>query len=254
MNAPNLAQITKNVKMSFGKRVPEILTGFGIAGMITATVLAVKATPKAVLLLKEQEVTLKRKPTKIETIKTAGPCYISAAVTGALSIACLIGANSVNLKRNTALAAAYTLSESTLKEYQDKVIEAVGEHKEKTIHDAVAKSKIEKNPVGSNEVVITGKGETLCYDTLSGRYFKSDIEKIRKAENNLNRQMRDDTYITLNEFYAEIGLPSIQIGDELGWNIDRGYLDLGFSSQLAEDGTPCLVIEYRIEPRYNYGI
>lgn len=93
---------------------------------------------------------------------------------------------------------------------------------------------------------------TLCYDAVSGRYFKGDIEKIKKAECELNRQMRDEMYISLNDFYYEIGLDNIKLGDELGWNIDDGYIDLSFSSQLASDGTPCLVIDYTIAPRYDF--
>ena len=38
------------------------------------------------------------------------------------------------------------------------------------------------------------------------------------------------------------------MGEDLGWNIDDGYIDLSFSSQLAEDGTPCLVINYQLSP------
>ena len=87
---------------------------------------------------------------------------------------------------------------------------------------------------------------------FSGRYFKSDIEKIKKAECELNRQMLDDMYVSLNDFYYEIGLDSVKLGDELGWNVDSGYIDLSFSSQLASDGTPCLVIDYSVAPRYDY--
>lgn len=75
---------------------------------------------------------------------------------------------------------------------------------------------------------------------------------MKKAENELNRRMRDEMYISLNDFYYEIGLNRTSIGDELGWNIDNGYIDLSFSSQLADDGTPCLVIEYCVEPRYDF--
>lgn len=99
---------------------------------------------------------------------------------------------------------------------------------------------------------ITEKGNTLCYDVVSGRYFRSDIDKIKKAENELNHRMISEMYISLNEFYYEVGLPRTSIGDELGWNIDGGLIGLEFSSQLAEDGTPCLVIDYGIAPRYEY--
>ena len=253
MKKPKLSSISKGIRGVITKHSPEILTGIGIAGMITTTIMAVRATPKALILIEERKEEIDvDKLTPIELIKTTWKCYIPAAITGGLSIICLIGASSVNARRNTALATAYTLSESALKEYQEKVIETIGEKKEQTVRDAIAKDRIDKNPVSSREVIITEKGNTLCYDTISGRYFKSDIDKLKKAENELNRRMRDEMYISLNEFYYEIGLNSISIGDDLGWNIDRGYIELNFSSQLSDDGNPCLVIDYQVAPRYEY--
>ncbi|MDE8707678.1 DUF6353 family protein, partial [[Ruminococcus] torques] len=96
------------------------------------------------------------------------------------------------VRRNAALATAYTLSESALNDYQEKVIEMFGEKKNEAVKDAIAKDKVEKNPVVTREVIITEKGNTLCYDAVSGRYFKGDIEKFKKAECELNRQMRDE--------------------------------------------------------------
>ena len=241
------------LKTSIKKHSPEILTGIGIAGMITTTVMAVRATPKALILIEERKEEIGVNQLEaVDLIKTTWMCYVPAALTGTLSIACLIGASSVNVRRNAALATAYTLSESALKDYQEKVIEMFGEKKNEAVKDAIAKDKVEKNPVVTREVIITEKGNPLCYDAVSGRYFKGDIEKIKKAECELNRQMRDEMYISLNDFYYEIGLDNIKLGDELGWNIDDGYIDLSFSSQLASDGTPCLVIDYTIAPRYDF--
>lgn len=242
-----------SLKTAIEKHSPEILTGIGIAGMITTTVMAVRATPKALILIEERREEIGvEKLEAMDMVKTAWACYIPAAITGTLSVACLIGASSVNARRNAALATAYTLSESALKDYQGKVIEMFGEKKNEAVKDAVAKDKVEKNPVITREVIITEKGNTLCYDAISGRYFKSDIEKIKKAECELNRQMLDDMYVSLNDFYYEIGLDSVKLGDELGWNVDSGYIDLSFSSQLASDGIPCLVIDYSVAPRYDY--
>ena len=240
MDKKTIAAAIRNMRTAVKKHSPEILTGIGIAGMITTTVMAVRATPKALILIEEKKDELEvNELTPKETVQAAWACYIPAAVTGTVSIACLIGASSVNI-------------ESALKEYQEKVVETIGEKKEQSIRDAVAKDKIEKNPVSNREVVILERGNTLCFDTVSGRYFKSDIEKIKKAVNELNLRMRDEMYISLNEFYYEIGLNGTSIGDELGWNIDQGYIDVSFSSQLADDGTPCLVIEYHIAPRYDF--
>lgn len=253
MKKPNLSKIVKSVQTTVIKHSPEILTGIGIAGMITTTVMAVKATPKALMLIEEKKDEEQvDELTPVETIKTTWKCYIPAVITGTLSTACLIGAQSVSAKRNAALATAYTLSETALKEYQEKVVETIGEKKEQVIQDKVAKDKIEKDPVKNHEVIITQKGDTLCYDVISGRYFKSDMEKIRKAVNNLNYRLNSEMYISLNEFYYELGLRCTELGNELGWNIGDGLIDPKISAQLTEDGEPCLVIDYHIAPRYGF--
>ena len=239
-----IPEILKSLKIGMQKHSPEILTGIGIAGMITTTVLAVKATPKALQLLEEdkKEEHPEDEPKALHVIKVTWKCYIPTLVLGSLSTVCLISANSVNLRRNAALATAYSLSESALKDYQEKVIETVGERKEREIRDAVAKEHIEQNDISDKEVVITKYGNTLCYDELSGRYFRSDIDKIRQVENELGRQMLTEGCISLNDFYYAIGLRDIKLGDDLGWDIDHGLIKFEFSSQLASDGTPCLVI------------
>ncbi len=270
MKKPNLSRIAKNLQIGLQKHSPEILTGIGIAGMITTTVLAVRATPKALILIEEEkrrqnsellEEAKKKgsdccarvdKLKPIELIRTTWVCYIPAALTGVLSVSCLIGASSVNIRRNAALATAYSLSESALKEYQEKVIETIGEKKEQEIRDSIAKDKLKRDPVVNKEVIITGRGETLCYDTITSRYFKCDIEKLRRVENELNKRLLSEMYISLNDFYYEIGLRSTDMGEDLGWNIGNGLINLEFSSQLAEDETPCLVIGYRVAPRYDF--
>lgn len=262
MKKINLPKTIQNAQLAISKHSPEILTGLGIAGMITTTVMAVKATPKALFLIEDEKHRIKLENDDYEVepelkakevVKITWKCYIPSAVTGIVSIACLVGASSVNVRRNAALATAYTLSESTLKEYQKKVVETIGEKKEQTVRDAIAKDKLEKNPPSNNEVFITEKGNTLCYDVISGRYFRSDIEKIRKAENQLNHQLMQEMYLSLNDFYYELGLRPTKQGNEMGWNINDGLIDLHFSTQLSDDDEPCLVIDYHVAPRYGYG-
>ena len=59
-------------------------------------------------------------------------------------------------------------------------------------------------------------------------------------------------YVSLNEFYDELGLDHTKLGDDLGWNLDDGLIELNFSSQLAENETPCLVVDYNVAPNYNF--
>ena len=254
MNKAGLKQTIKSAERVLTKYSPGILTGIGIAGMIGATFMAVKATPKALYLIetKKEEAEVE-KLTPVETIKTCWTCYIPATLTTVLSAACLIGASTVSAKRNAALATAYSISEAALREYQEKVVEVIGEKKEKAVRDAVAKDQIERDPVTKSEVVIIdSNSNTLCYEPLSGRYFKSTIDKIKKAEIKLDRQMIQEMYVSLNDFYWEIGLDGTDLGDKMGWNLSKGYMDLSFSSQLADDGTPCAVIVYGIPPVYDY--
>ncbi len=270
MTKLNFSKIARGIRLGLQKHSPEILTGIGIAGMVTTTVLAVRATPKALILIEEEK---RRKGEKkpegagdggqgspvkggklkpADLVKTSWRCYIPAAITGGLSIACLMGASSVHVRRNAALATAYTLSESALKEYQEKVIEKVGRKKEQEIKDSIAEDKMKRDPVANKEVIITGNGDSLCYDTVTSRYFKCNIDKLRKVENGLNKVLINEMYVSLNEFYYEIGLRPTEIGDDLGWNIGDGLIELAFSSQLAEDGTPCLVVGYKVAPRYDF--
>lgn len=254
MNKEGLKRTIKSAERVLTKYSPGILTGIGIAGMIGATFMAVKATPKALYLIetKKEEAEVEEL-TSVETIKTCWKCYIPAALATVVSAACLIGASTVSAKRNAALATAYSISEAALREYQEKVVEVIGEKKEKAVRDAVAKNQIERDPVTKSEVVIIdSNSNTLCYEPLSGRYFKSTIDKIKKAEIKLDRQMIQEMYVSLNDFYWEIGLDGTDLGDKMGWNLSKGYMDLSFSSQLADDGTPCAVIVYGIPPVYDY--
>lgn len=245
--------IFKKVKKVAIKHSPELLTGIGIAGMITTTVLAVNATPKALQLIEEEKDYLEvDELTPIETVKVAWKSYVPAVVTGVTSVACLIGASATNHKRNAALATAYNISQAALYEYKEKVIETLGEKKEKQIREEIDKDRIKKNPVGKSEVIITGNGKTLCYDHTSGRYFESDMETIKRAVNTINKQMLDEMYVSLNDFYYEVGLGFTKMGNELGWSNRGELIDLHFSSQIAEDGRPCLVIDFAKAPYYDY--
>ena len=252
MNKEVIKRTFKDIPKILKKRSPEILVGVGIIGMVVTTITAVGATPKAIRMVDEKEIKDGKRLTKKEVIATTWKCYLPSAITGVCSVACIIGANSISIRRNAALAAAYAISVQDLADYKKKALEVVGEKKEQAIRDEIAKEKLANAPLETNRIVMTGKGETLCYDPLSGRYFKSDIEKLRKAENIANKRMRDEVRITLNEFYYEIGLPEIDIGERMGWDIDKGYIDLEFSSQLAADGTPCLVMGHHKPPTYMF--
>lgn len=244
----------RSAQLFVSKHTPEILTGLGTAGMIATTILAVKATPKALKKIDEKKKELHTdKLTAADVIKTTWKCYIPAAVTCAASTVCLIGSSSVHSRRNAALAAAYKLSETALVEYKNKVIEKVGEKKEREIHEAVMQDKLDRNPVSASEVVRAGRGDTLCCDAQSERYFYSSKDEIVRCVNEVNRKMNINGYASLNDLYTEIGLWPNKIGDMIGWRADWNLIEPKFSTQLADDKkTPCLVLDFWYPPQHGY--
>lgn len=248
MGKINFDELLKTFKCTLSRRSPEILMRVGLVGTVATVALAVKATPKALALIDEAENEKEADLTNREKVKACWKCYVPTVITGVGSVACLIASGSINIKRNAALATAYAISDSAFKEYREKVVETVGEKKEKMVRDTVTKEKMDKNPVSNADVIVTEKGDALCYDSVFGRYFKSDRDTIRRAEIKLNRQIISEMCASVNEFYDELGLSHIKIGDDLGWDIDDGQIVFDYSSQLADDGTPCLVISYRVGP------
>jgi len=232
------------------KNSPTILTSLSVAGLLTTVILAVKVTPEAVDKIKADS----RKNhdgdpyayTKKEAIVSAWQYYVPAVAMGTFTTSCIVMSNSINLRRNAALASMYSLTETTLKEYQAKVVETIGQKKEKAITDAIAEDKVKNNPVGA-ELIITGKGNHLCFDILSGRYFESDIEKIRKLQNDINHKLISEMWVSLNDVYSKMGLPNIAIGDDMGWNVDK-MMEFVFTSALTESGEPCIVIDHQVMP------
>lgn len=234
------------------KHSPDILTGLGIGCMFTGTVLAAKAAPKAAKKIEEAEKEKGETLTVVEKVKVVAVDYAPAALSTASGIACLVGANNTQNRRNVALATAYKAGEEAFNIYKEKVVETIGEKKEKEIKDEVAKEMVKRNPVGENEVIVTEGGNTLCYMSSQGRYFNSSRDIIDRCVNMLNRRLISEMYISLNDFYYELGLSPVKGGDDVGWNVEQGLIDIEFSSVLAADGRPCLVCEFYCEPRTDY--
>lgn len=259
MRKIHMTEIVDNGKAFLSKNAPGILLGFGITGWASTVILAVTATPKAMALIEEKEVELSNQYqedvtlTPVEVVKTCWKCYAPAVITATISTACLIGSNSVSARRNAALTAAYKLSETALEEYKQAVVETIGEKKERTVREKRAENALLKEHIDEEDVIITGRGNTRCYDAVFGRCFRSSREVIERGINAVNRTIvSGDMYASLNDFYDEIGLDHVDIGDLLGWNLDDGEIEIDFDSALAHNGEPTLVIHYNVVPKYDF--
>lgn len=126
-------------KVFFKKNGGTILTCLGAAGVIGTAVTAVKATPKAMLLLNEAKKEKGESLTKLEMIKVAGPLYIPSVLIGVSSIACILGSNVLNKQKQAALVSAYTMLDQSYKEYKNKVVEMYGKEVDKAVEEELSK-------------------------------------------------------------------------------------------------------------------
>lgn len=248
-----MSNILKTLKPVLVKHEPDILMYMGLAGLAGSMVLLVKSTIDAVKSVNNRKVELnkERLPVK-EVIKASWKYYIPPVILTAASVPCIIMGNRVSNKRTAALAAAYTISETALQEYQNKTKEIVGEKKEQQIREAAAKETVEKTHKQGSTLVL-GSGDSLFYDEISGRYFKSTWNKVLKAANELNAlAIGGNDVITLNQWFEEIGLDPIDIGENRGWSVydngAKGLINISLTSILTEDKTPCAAIHYENRP------
>ena len=61
-----------------------------------------------------------------------------------------------------------------------------------------------------------------------------------------------ENYISLSEFYQEIGLAITDISDDLGWRVDNSIIEIEYNAVKADDGTPCLSLDFLAKPEYDY--
>lgn len=272
MSKLNLSNFAKNISAKLGANAPGITIGLGTGAILVAGVMVGVATPKAMKLIEDAQVAKTKRfkqmrekapddavmdetdeLTWVEIIKAGWKPYAPAIMTAVVGVACIVGGTRANARRNAALSAAYTVVEQTLNDYTAKTKEIVGEKKEKEIRDAIAEDELKKHPLSGYNVVRMPKcGKTLCYDVRSREYFMSDYNTIKKVENDLNRRLRSEMFISLNDVYDEFGIVhDDELGDDIGWNVDD-ELEFTISSKIAENNEPCLVVNYVIAPRYDF--
>lgn len=248
-----LTDLHKKASQFVVSNSPTILTAIAVTGTVTTAVLTAQASFKAAEIIKTEAEWRDRgdmpllKP--LEATQMVWQLYIPATGSALLTVACIVGAGKVSNRRAAAMAAAYSISEKAFAEYKDKVVEKIGPNKERAIKDEVAQDQVSRT--GGSEVVILGGGDVLCFESFTSRYFKSNMEEIKKAQNDTNYQIINEVYASLTDFYGRIGLPRTDVSDDLGWTVER-QLELEFSSVLSDDGRPCLALGYVVKPQPNF--
>lgn len=261
----DLSMLFKRAGQVAAENSPAILTAIGVSGTITTAYLAAKAAFASVDVLKEAEaekakefkgetpedeevVNLEPEPlTRKEQAEAVWKLYIPAAISAGMTIGAIVCSNQISDKRTAAVAAAYTFAEKNFKEYRDKTVSKIGKKKEQEVRDEVAQDGVTRNPPKKNEVIVISEGSVLCRDAYSGQYFMSDMESIRKAENDLNWEILNAGHASLSDWWHMLGVESTSESDELGWNTDTKF-ELEYSTALTAQNKPCIVVTFRPGP------
>lgn len=222
---------------------PGILTGLAVAGTVTTAVLAGKASYEARYQLEGTPPTIKAR------FETVWQLYIPAAVSGTATIACIIAANHIGTRRTAAIAAAFKLSEQLTEEYKERVVKTLGAQKEEKMRSELAGDRMARK--GGAETIIISGPECVFYDELSGRFFKNEMEQIRKAVNDINHQVNNSYFASLSDFYDLIGLDRTTFSDGVGWNTDA-LLDVQFTATMLTDGRPAIAMLFQTSPIHGY--
>lgn len=249
------------------KYSPVALSCVASVGVVVTAVVAVKATPKAVELIRTDS---RRNHdgdphayTKKEAIISAWKCYIPAVVFGASTIACIMGANALNSRQQAALTSAYALLNNSYKEYKDKLKELYGEEAHQRIMKELAVEKSKKMPITAISCFSShtlgfddlDEKECLFYDAMGDRYFTSTIIRVLEAEYHFNRNFCLGWIPSLNDFYEFLGLEKTEYGDTVGWTNSNGdyyWIDF-FHLHTDIDGTmDCWVIEAEQTPTADF--
>lgn len=230
-----------------------ILTTAGGVGVVATSIMAIKATPKALVLLEEAKEEKGENLTKLEIAMIAGPAYIPTVVMGVSTLACVFGANMLNKRQQASLISAYALLDNSYSQYKEKIAELYGDEANNRVREEIAKDKYE------DEDITVEEGKELFYDDFSGRYFESTKAIVQRAEYQINRNIFQREYAYLNEFYDELGIDTIDGGWDLGWSPGanelmgwQSWLDFNHHHTVMDDGLECTIISFCIHPMEDF--
>lgn len=217
-------EIINKLEQQIRENGPSILTGLGVVGLVSTVGLAIKAT---------HDFDKEENKTKEDKFKSGVKHYWPVVVMGAGSIACIIGSNKMNMKRNLALAGALKLSEDKLTKCKNRLFGNIDENNE---------VKVKEN------VIIFGDGNIDCYDQLTGRYFRCSLNKLHEAINNVNELLYCGDSVELEDFYSFLDMDTPEICEDYVWQQRFGPVKLDLSSKLTDENKPVLVVDFDNRP------
>lgn len=264
-----LKEIVSKIGREFGEKTPEILTGISIAGLISTMYLCYKAGPVAKEIIKRRKEEYKeigsgkenqKKKMKVlkESAKELIPVVAPSIVMGTVTGGCIIGSNKASNKKIALLSTAYSVSKDAVKDLNEKMEEVLGDKKAKLVKDKIAEDKLKKSPYifSNGEVYMDEDFDVPCKDLYTGAQFRSNSMKIKEVLLKLSERCKQEMFISLNDLRLELGMESVPMGRDIGWNVDDlvcgVHLPITLTSCLSDTDIPILCLDYTISKRNDY--
>lgn len=151
-----------------------------------------------------------------EYFEATWKCYIPGAVSGALTIAAIIGAQYISAKQIAALSASVAMLVKNRDQLEKAIREKYGEEALQKLKQTMDLRTPEKEyiQIYAEE---TGKGKLLCYEGYSGRWFRSEEDDVVAAINEFSNMFKDGYSVCFNDFYKLLGIESTHFGWQYGF-------------------------------------
>lgn len=241
---------------------PIILSCLSVAGVVSTSVMAVKATPKALQLIRDKKQELQiDKLTSTELLQVTWKCYIPSVLVGLSTITCIAGIGILSKHNQASLTSAYAMLNEAYKQYRSAAKTVYGDDADEKIQAEIAKdANISDAAWGLqtyNMDMDTESEHILCYDLISQRYFNTTMAAVINAQYHINRNLQLRGYCTLNEYYEFLGLDGVNNGDEMGWSLNAIYeegemwLDFDNRRTTLDDGLDCIVLSAEMPNKFD---
>lgn len=246
------------------KSLPSILTGVATVGVAATGLLVHKATNKTISeaiisvsdayaekLVFNEETARPSEEILKELYRKNWKNYIPAAVSGAITIASIIGANKIHLSREAVMAAAVAFYKASGEEFED------------AIFDKFADSGLKANVLDETNQPLTSNMKLRIWEPYTKQYFEASQQEILWAELTANKMLHQGGTVSVNDVLKLYSDPKIKLkksGDKIGWSWDddsfnelAGYYYAGgwidMCPQFEErNGVMQFVMEYGIHP------
>lgn len=238
------------------KNLPSILSIAGASGLVVTAVLTAKATPKATEIFEEMHKEDEPGKTSVLTVVTAAKPYIPAVTVGAISMACILMANGIHIRRYATLCTTYNLLADEFSIFKRAAVAQMTEDGLAAAAGAVVTAK----PPAEEGPELSEDGEILhwFYDVHSMTWFKSTWHDVDNAKMDLNDDFSRMGWVPLTRYYELLELHEVIANPDLGWNISRlieeyecPFVPFEHSEKIFENGEKGFAIWFPIEPEFD---